>query len=64
MNQAMEKLAEKIIMEIALMTIQGEGGIRQKMIEKYGEFGFETAEEFINNWKKVAYQEDPPKIKR
>lgn len=49
---AMEILAQKIVMEIALMTIQGECDIRNKMLEKYGEFGFEIVEEFIKEWEK------------
>jgi len=47
-----EILAEKIIIEIALMTIQGESDIRNTVLKKYGEFGFELAEQFIKEMKR------------
>jgi hypothetical protein len=49
MNQATVNLIQKIVLEIALMTIKGESDIREKMLQKYGEFGFELVEEFIKS---------------
>jgi len=43
-----KSLAEKIVMEMALMLLQGHGDLgRKELLAKYGEFGFEIAEEFI-----------------
>ena len=43
-----KNLAEKIIMELALMMIQGHGDLgRKELLAKYGQFGFEIAEELI-----------------
>jgi hypothetical protein len=48
-NDPVNVLAEKIVMELALMMIQGHGNEgRKELLEKYGEFGFEIAKELIN----------------
>lgn len=56
MNQNEIALALRIIHEIALAILLGEENPRSSMLKKYGEYGFDIAEQYLNLNKEQSNQ--------
>jgi hypothetical protein len=49
MTEGEINLAKKIVVEMALMTIEGQDRCRETMLTKYGEYGFDLAERYCRD---------------
>lgn len=58
MSDADQQLGWRVVHEMALAVLQGEGDLRADFLRRYGEWGFECAEQVLleSEWHREMHQ--------